>query len=686
MLSIIIISYNVKSYLRQCLKSIYNSNIDIPFEIIIVDNDSFDQSTEMVENEFKEITLIKNKQNYGFSKAVNQGVDIAKGDFICLLNPDALVENRTLAILHKYLVNNNNTGIVGAKVVNPDGSLQLASKRSFPTFLIGFSKLLGLDKLFPKSKLFGKYNKTFSNENEITEVDAVSGSCMMFHKKIYQQMDGFDESFFLYFEDTDFCTRVKDAGYKILFIPKAIIIHYKGESHKFAPFDTIRIFHKSMTFFFKKHSHKFKFWPISWLFIRVGIKLHLLNSYIQKNSLKIISLTLDTIIIMNSFLFSIYTWYYFNYNIQFDFSLLIKHFPLIICYFIVWFFTALKFKIYSKRLTSYGRSFAVCLITFFITTVFVYYISIIAYSRVVLILSSLICGIFIPAWRVIAILLYKNRRTRFSQHSPLFTQNIAVFGIGKDSQLIGELLINSPSIDFNLIGHIDFGLDSNNSNTDVKIIGREEDLTEIIQKHNINELIIPEKIYSGNFLINLFKSLKGLNVSVKYVSSNENMLIGKGITTELGLINLIDLDIPLFEGFNLKSKRVFDILFSLTLIITTLPFQFFLYLIFPLNLKSIWGDRNTQLNLKYFNSSISLIRNIPTLYSILNGDISFVGCRQISTEFSSPNLMFKPGLTGLGHIKSPNKKRDLNLFDEYYIQNQSLLFDLEIILKSMLKI
>jgi O-antigen biosynthesis protein len=686
MLSIIIISYNVKSYLRQCLKSIYNSKINIPFEIIIVDNDSFDHSAEMVESEFEKITLLKNNQNYGFSKAVNQGVKIAKGDFICLLNPDALVEIKTLDILYRHLQNNIDVGIVGAKVVNPDGSLQLASKRSFPTFLIGLSKLLGLDKLFPKSKLFGKYNKTFDNENKITVVDAVSGSCMMFRKKLFQQMEGFDESFFLYFEDTDFCTRVMDAGYKILFIPKAIIIHYKGESHKYAPFDTIKIFHKSMSLFFNKHSNKFKFWPISWLFIKLGIKIHLLNSYIKKNSLKLISLILDTMIILHSFLFSIYTWYYFNYSIEFNFLLLAKHLPLIICYLIVWYITATKLKIYSIRLTSYGRSFAVCLITFFITTVFVYYISIIAYSRGVLMLSSFICGIFIPAWRVIAILLYKNRYTKISQNSPLFTQSFAVIGTGKESQLIGELLINSPSIDYNLIGYIDFSLDKNNINNDIIIIGRKESLIEIIQRHNINEIIIPENIYSGNFLIDLFKSIKGLNVSVKYVSSNENILIGKGIATELGLIKLIDLDISIFESFNSKSKRVFDILFSIILIILSSPFQFFLYIIFPLNLKYIWGDRNTHLKLKYFNSSKSFIRNIPILYSILKGDISFVGCRQISIESIKPNLMFKPGLTGLGQIKSPNKKRDLSIFDEYYIQNQSFLFDLEILLKSMLKI
>ena len=229
-LSIIIVSYNVCSYLRQCLQSIIKSNRFGEYEIIIIDNYSHDDSCRMVENEYPEIKLIKNKENFGFSKAVNIGIDNSNGEFICVLNPDTLVSDNTFHELLDYLKKNQNTGCIGPKILNPDGSLQLPCKRSFPNPLSAFFKLIGLSKIFPKSKYFGKYNLTFLDENKIHNVDAISGSFMLFPKLIVDKIGAFDESFFMYGEDLDFCHRIKQLGYAIIYYPATSIIHYKGES------------------------------------------------------------------------------------------------------------------------------------------------------------------------------------------------------------------------------------------------------------------------------------------------------------------------------------------------------------------------------------------------------------------------------------------------------------------------
>ena len=204
MISVIIISYNVKSYLRYCIKTVKQS-IDIPdLEIIVVDNYSFDNSVIMVKNNFPDVKIITNTENFGYAKAVNQGLKLANGDMICLLNPDTMIKEDTLSVLYKYLINNIDTGIVGCKVLDADGNLQLASRRSFPTITTSFTKYLGLSKLFPKSRYFGQYNQTYIDENIIQKVDAVSGACMMFRKQLIDTIGLMDEQYFIYFEDTDF--------------------------------------------------------------------------------------------------------------------------------------------------------------------------------------------------------------------------------------------------------------------------------------------------------------------------------------------------------------------------------------------------------------------------------------------------------------------------------------------------
>ena len=201
------------------------------------------------------------------------------------MNPDTVVKNNSLNELCKYIKNNSDIGVVGAKIINPDGTTQLASKRSFPSLWVGISKFFGLNSLFPNSKFFGKYNRTYSDEDKILNVDAVSGSCMVFSRNVFDKLNGFDESFFLYFEDTDFCTRAKDAGFKIIYNPTSKVIHFKGESHKNAPIDIIKIFHNSMSIYFNKHKNKFKLWPLSWFLIKIGIFAHLIKSYINLNKI-----------------------------------------------------------------------------------------------------------------------------------------------------------------------------------------------------------------------------------------------------------------------------------------------------------------------------------------------------------------------------------------------------------------
>ena len=217
-LSIIIVNYNVKEFLQNLLNSISKASSNISKEIIIVDNASDDGSVEMIREKFPSAQLISNNKNLGFGKANNQALKIAKGKCVLLINPDTVVSEDTFDKLIQFFENNPGAGLVGCKILNPDGSLQLACRRSFPGPWTSFCKVTGLSNLFPNSKIFARYNLTYLSEDQTYEVDAISGSFMMMRKEVYDKVGGFDEEFFMYGEDLDLCYRIQIAGHKVFYV------------------------------------------------------------------------------------------------------------------------------------------------------------------------------------------------------------------------------------------------------------------------------------------------------------------------------------------------------------------------------------------------------------------------------------------------------------------------------------
>ena len=251
-ISIIIVSYNVRTYLSNSIDSILKSSIE-NFELIIVDNNSFDGTAEYISNNHPSIKLIANNFNVGFGKAVNQGAKIANSEHLLILNPDTIIEEDTLEKLINYIETNDKIGMVGPKILNADGSLQLSCKRSFPTIKSAIPKILGLDKLFPNSKWFGRYNLTFLDPDKNHVVDAISGSCMLIRNNVFKKIGGFDERFFMFGEDIDICLRTWKANFEVHYFPETKIIHYKGESVKTAPYNSREAFYEAMDIYVDKH-------------------------------------------------------------------------------------------------------------------------------------------------------------------------------------------------------------------------------------------------------------------------------------------------------------------------------------------------------------------------------------------------------------------------------------------------
>jgi GT2 family glycosyltransferase len=257
--SIIIVSWNTRDILRQCLQSIYEQTVALEYEVIIIDNASTDGSAEMIKTQFPKAILVENTINKGFAAANNQAIVLAKGRFILLLNPDTIVLNNAINKSILFADQNQQAAVIGCKVFNPDGTLQ-PTCFMFPSLLNMFLSSSYLYKLFPKSRFFGRERMTWWDRDDVREVDVVTGCFMLVRRSAIEQIGLLDERFFMYGEETDWCYRFKQAGWKVVFTPVAEIIHLGSQSSKKIREKMIVQVRLSILYFISKHygwlSHK----------------------------------------------------------------------------------------------------------------------------------------------------------------------------------------------------------------------------------------------------------------------------------------------------------------------------------------------------------------------------------------------------------------------------------------------
>lgn len=266
-ISICLVSYNTRALLADCLRSIQASGIRREYEIIIVDNGSTDNTQAMLAAEFPQVQLIQNERNLGYTAPMNQALRAARGRWLVQLNPDTLVQPDLFDTLADYLEANPQVGILSPKVLNRDGTLQLQCRRSAARPWDALSYMLHLDRLFSKSRRFGGYLMTYMDENTTHEAEAVSGSFMMIRRAVIEQIGYLDEAFFAYQEDTEFCFRARRAGWKIVYLPTASIIHYGGQGgSRNQPYRGIIEWHRSYFYYYRKHLARENFFLVNWLF------------------------------------------------------------------------------------------------------------------------------------------------------------------------------------------------------------------------------------------------------------------------------------------------------------------------------------------------------------------------------------------------------------------------------------
>jgi GT2 family glycosyltransferase len=273
-ISIIIVNYNVRHFIKRTIESVYASKVDgLSYDIHVVDNASIDGSVEMISSSFPEVNLIANKDNVGFSTANNQAVKVAKGDYVLILNPDTVIQEDTLQVCYGYMVKHQTVGAVGVKMIDGTGNFLPESKRDLPTVWNSLAKLSGLASLFPKSKLFNGYALGHLDENETHSIQVLCGAFMFVSKSAIDKVGMFDERFFMYGEDIDWSRRIIEGGFEIHYVPDTTIIHFKGESTKKASLNYVKTFYGAMGLYVEKHySGEAGKWFSRFLKIGIGLR------------------------------------------------------------------------------------------------------------------------------------------------------------------------------------------------------------------------------------------------------------------------------------------------------------------------------------------------------------------------------------------------------------------------------
>ncbi|MDR6552212.1 glycosyltransferase family 2 protein [Paenibacillus qinlingensis] len=283
-LSIIIVNYKTKHLTLACIESVFSSITSYKYEIILVDNASNDGTILAVNEQFPQVVTIANSDNVGFSKANNQGIRIAKGRYVLLLNSDTIVQQDTFQTMLSFMDENPIVGASGCKIVLPDGSLDKACKRGFPTPSASFYYAFGFAKLFPKIHRFNQYQLGYLDPDQQYPIDSLVGAFMLIRREAIDQVGMLDEEFFMYGEDIDWCYRIKEAGWVNYYYPKTQIVHHKGASSRRKPYKIIYEFHRAMILFHNKHyRRKYSWLTNAMVYAGVGVKFSLA---LAKNKLR----------------------------------------------------------------------------------------------------------------------------------------------------------------------------------------------------------------------------------------------------------------------------------------------------------------------------------------------------------------------------------------------------------------
>jgi len=511
LISIVIVHFKVPDFLQRTLRSLRQAELYDQTEVIVVDNASEDNSREYITGEFPEISWIGLKSNIGFGKACNVGAQSASGTYLLLLNPDTMVSENSLSECVVFFKEHPETGIVGPKILNPDGTLQVSCRRSFPTPAVAFYHMTGLHRLFPNSKHFGQYNLSYLDPDIAAQVDAVSGSFMFMTLALYREIGGFDESFFMYGEDLDMCYRVKAKGRPVWYSPKTQIIHFKGRSSAKTSLRSRAAFYEAMLIFSRKYRHLHKSFFPGWLIAAAIISRAAVN--IIATFFKSFTATLIDFLLINITLAGI---------ISLRFSVVHEHSPyfgentwVLVCMHCL--FTLCFLGIFTYRGVYYKERYSVinALVSGTLASIifmcFLYFVKSMAFSRIAFIISAATVTLLLIAWReTIPKLVSRFKRIMYTTGKAIVLGNDAVSSIliknieaDNSTKICGILWPADNNVPGEFMGY--------------PVLGTMDSVTTVLEREQADLLLIATIQPWYSYVIEALASSKIRNLTIRWV-------------------------------------------------------------------------------------------------------------------------------------------------------------------------
>jgi O-antigen biosynthesis protein len=641
-LSVIIVNYNVKYFLEQCLHAVIRASGKISAEIYVVDNNSADGSVQMIQQKFPQVNLMVNNSNPGFAVANNQALKLAEGRYVLLLNPDTVVQEDTFTSCIAFMDEHTEAGCLGVKMIDGKGNFLPESKRALPMPLTAFYKVFGLSAMFPRSKRFGKYHLGYLDNDEIHEVDVISGAYMFIRKSALQKTGLLDEQFFMYGEDIDLSYRLTQLGYRNIYFPKTTIIHYKGESTKKSSINYVLIFYKAMIIFARKHfsARTYRFFS---LFIRLAIYFRAGISIFLRFLTSIITPLLDALIGYAGFALFLPIWEkkHFGYADYYPPEYLQIVVP---GYIAVWVVVIFLTTGYEKKVKFMDIIRAVLIGSLVILVIYALLPENWRFSRALILIGSL--------WVLISTILIRYLLSKLNKHIFSFDfwkkrKRIIIIGDKQESNRVYSIIRQTQIIP-ELVGFVD----PVENRVKDDFIGHIDQIREIVRINQADELVFCAASVSSQRIIRTMLQFTDTGIEFKIAPPESLSVIGSNSNGYAGELYVLHFN-TLSRTISRRKKRLFDIFFSLFLLS---GYPVFIFLV---------------------KKPVGLLRNILGLRS-------WVGYYR-STGGEHPGLpKIRSGvLTPLDNITTLPQENDfIEQANLSYAKHYRILFDLKIIMNS----
>ncbi len=645
-LSIVIVNYNVKYFLEQCLHSVQKAIHGLESEVFVVDNNSVDGSLKMVKDKFPEVHLIENKDNKGFSKANNQAIRKSRGEYVLLLNPDTIVEDDTLQKVIRFMDEHPEAGGLGVKMIDGKGKFLPESKRGLPSPSVSFFKIFGFSTLFPKSRIFSKYHLGYLDKDKVHQIDILAGAFMLLRKKVLDEIGLLDEEFFMYGEDIDLSYRITQAGYKNYYFPETRIIHYKGESTKKSSINYVFMFYNAMIIFAKKHYSRENARSFS-LMINFAIYLRAFFSILNRFAARIMLPLFDALLIFGGINFIRGYWertFIFPDGGHYPQAFIWIAVPV---YILIWLLCVFFNGGYDKPLRLRKLILGMLTGTLIILVLYSLLSEHYRFSRALIIFGAVWGILSMVAIRMLLHLL-KFKGFRINSET---NKRFIIVGELEEAERVSDLL-QKTAINPAFIGLVSYFHHRSNVNGFIGHLGQ---IKEIITIHKIDEVIFCAKDVPAQVIIDKMSELKEDQVDYKIAPPESLSIIGSNSINTSGDLYVIDIN-AITKKSNSRNKRLLDVGVAV-----------FLLVFYPVSLFLV-------------KNPFGLLKNI---FSVLLSVKSWVGYTFLSESDLKRLPSIKQGiLTPLDAFRNQNVPEEatsrLNLL---YARDYKLTNDLNIILK-----